>query len=95
MRQRWALLLGLAENWWGTGNFDAAHAMGAPSPHLAVERFLTALLGRAEPALAAAILGGLGMPPSVSVGLQGAPETDKKLARIAAVCGMAPAFQTA
>jgi uncharacterized protein (DUF1800 family) len=93
MRQRWALLLGLAENWWGTGNFDATHAMGAPSPHMAVARFLTGLLGRADPALAAAILGGLGMAPSVTVGLQGAPDTEKKLARIAAVCGMAPAFQ--
>ena len=95
MRQRWALLLGLAENWWGTGNFDATRTMGAPSPRMAVERFLTGLLGHADAALAAAVIGGLGLPASVAVGLQNAPETQKKLARIAAACGMTPAFQAA
>jgi uncharacterized protein (DUF1800 family) len=94
MRQRWALLLGLAENWWGTGGVVASRATGAPAPDMAVERFLEGLVGKAEPAVAKIILGGLGMPETVAIGMAG-PDTDKKLARIAAVCGMTPAFQSA
>jgi len=95
MRQRWALLQGLCENWWGTGAFDASRRIGAPTPRAAVERFLAALTGRSDAALAAAILNGLGLPDNLPVGLQGVAETDKKLQRIAAACGMAPAFQAA
>jgi uncharacterized protein (DUF1800 family) len=95
MRQRWALVLGLTENWWGTGVLDGARRLGgAPSPRAATTVFLAGLLGRPDAAIAEAILAGLGWPADAPVALPGTQDADKRVARIAALCGMAPAFQT-
>jgi len=96
LRRRWALVLGVAENWWGTGAFVPASAFGGTAmPRDAVARYLAALQGTVDETAAAAILAGLGWPPDVPVGEPGKPETGKRLARVAAFCGMAPSFQTA
>jgi uncharacterized protein (DUF1800 family) len=95
MRRRWAIVLGLAENWWQTGTLDPARTMprGAVTPRAAVAHFLAALNGRVEPAAADAILGGLGWPSDLPLGEIGTPEGDKRVGRIAALCAMTPEFQ--
>ncbi len=97
MRGRWALLLGLAENWWGTGLPAAPAALRGtpPTPHTAVAVWLEALGMADRPDVAMAVLTGLGWPPDQVLGLPAAPDTERKLARIAALCAMAPAFQGA
>jgi uncharacterized protein (DUF1800 family) len=97
MRRRWSLVLGIAENWWGTGVFEPSRRFPdlPPTPRRAVAELLRRLQGRSEPASVAAILAGLGWNPDIPVGEPGRPETEKRLARIAALCAMTPEFQTA
>ena len=97
MRGRWALVLGLAENWWGTGlpNPPAGLTAQPPTPRMAAAAWTEALTGAVDPALAETVLAGLGWPPDQPLGLPAAPDTRRKLARIAALCAMAPAFQVA
>jgi uncharacterized protein (DUF1800 family) len=97
MRRRWSLVLGIAENWWGTGTFARPHtlAVPAPTPRVAAALFLETMLGERDPFEAAAVIAGLGWPPDLPIGDPGKPDTEKRLARIAALCAMTPAFQTA
>jgi uncharacterized protein (DUF1800 family) len=93
LRGRWALLLGLAENWWGTGlpAIPPALRSSPPTPSTAVAAWTEALGLSDTPHVAAAVLAGLGWPPDQVL----KQDTDRKLARIAALCAMAPAFQSA
>jgi hypothetical protein len=92
MRRRWAIVLGLAENWWQCGVLDPARTMapGVATPRSAARHWVEALHGGADPAATEAILAGLGGPPDVPLG---APDADRRIARIAALAAMAPAFQ--
>jgi len=89
LRQRWALVLGLAENWWGCGTptIPAAATLGQ-----ATAAWQAALLGGADPAVAAAVLAGQGWSADQPLGKPDAPDTAKKTARLAALVAMAPAF---
>jgi uncharacterized protein (DUF1800 family) len=95
MRHRWAIVLGLAENWWQGGVLEPARTMGrgGVTPRSAALHWARMLHGAAEPATVEAILGGLGWPPDGGLGEVGTPETDKRVARIAALCAMAPRFE--
>ena len=97
MRSRWSLLLGLAENWWGTGlPVSPPGLRGAPpTPDTAVAAWLEALGLSDRPDVAQAVLAGLGWPPDRILGPPASPDTERKLARIAALCAMAPTFQSA
>jgi uncharacterized protein (DUF1800 family) len=97
LRRRWNIVLGIAENYWGTGGWQPSRSLGAAgsTPRLAVAHFLAALNGAADPGAADAILAGAGWPPDQPVGDPGKPESEKRLARLAALCAMAPAFQVA
>jgi len=96
MRGRWALLLGLAENWWGTGAVPSPVALRTtpPTPRTAVTAWLEPLGLAERPDIGAAVLTGLGWPPDQVLGPPAAPDTERRLARIAALCAMAPAFQS-
>lgn len=97
MRGRWNLVLGLAENRWGNGRptLPATLVASSPTPRDAVAAWLgpLGLSGRSD--VAEAVLAGLGWPPDVPLGPGNTPEAGGRLARIAALCAMAPAFQTA
>ena len=97
LRARWALLLGLAENWWGTGLAASPPTLRAapPTARSAVIAWADPLGISDRPDIAQAVLDGLGWPADQPLGRPGAPDTERKLARIAALCAMAPAFQTA
>lgn len=89
MRQRWQLVLALAENNWGTGVIEPARLMGAgaTTPRAAAAFWLAAMTGSADPATAEALISGLGWPPD-------SPLQPKQVARIAGLAAMAPGFQT-
>jgi len=95
MRQRWQLVLALAENAWGTGVIEPARLMGpgAATPRSAAAFWLRAMTGSFEPAQVEALATGLGWPPDVALPPDH-PNTPKQLARIAAFAAMAPGFQT-
>jgi uncharacterized protein (DUF1800 family) len=92
MRHRWALVLGIAENWWGTGSFPTI-ANGVATPRGMAARFLAAFEGSAPPATVEALVEGLGWPPEQPMEAAN-PEFGKRLARTAAVAAMSPSFQT-
>jgi uncharacterized protein (DUF1800 family) len=96
MRRRWAILLALAENAWGTGVFQPAGRMGAAAatPRLAAAYWLQTTSGTADPAVIEAIAGSFDRPADDPVGPPGTPDTEKRLARIAALAAMSPAFQS-
>src|SRR5579859_6366324 len=94
LRNRWNLLLGLAQNSWQTGTLDPSRAFG-PTPDMQagayVERWLGIFGTAADPAATAAISGVIGLPPIVPVnGLD-----PRRLATLTAVAAMAPAYQSA
>jgi uncharacterized protein (DUF1800 family) len=95
MRHRWSMLLGLAENGWGTGALASPAAFGVPAPttKTATVALLTRLLGTAPAAAAAAIVAGSGWPADQPLGVNGAAEAAHRWARLAAYCAMAPEFQ--
>ncbi len=96
MRLRWGLLLGLAENAWGTGEMPRPPGLeaGPVTPRQAALRLASMLHGAAQPALMDAVLGGLGWPADQPLGDPARPETGKRIARIAALVAMAPGFQS-
>jgi uncharacterized protein (DUF1800 family) len=93
MRHRWALVLGLSENWWGTGAMPQA-AAARWTPRQAATGFLASFQGAAPPPAVAAILDGLGWPPDQPID-RAAPDSAKRMARIAALAAMTPGFQMA
>jgi len=92
MRHRWALVLGIAENWWGTGSFPVLPS-GPATPRGMAARFLATFEGSAPPAAVEALVEGLGWPPEQPMAAAN-PEFGKRLARTAAVAAMSPGFQT-
>jgi uncharacterized protein (DUF1800 family) len=95
MRHRWSMLLGLAENSWGTGALANPEALGLTSPttQTAAVALLTRLLGYAPPAAVDAIVAGSGWPADQPLGVNGAAEATHRWARLAAYCAMSPQFQ--
>ena len=95
MRHRWSMLLGMAENSWGTGALTTPGALGLTSPttQSATLALLTRLLGVAPPAAAAAIVAGSGWPADQPLSVNGAADAVHRWARLAAYCAMAPEFQ--
>ncbi len=95
LRQRWQLVLALAENNWGTGVLTPSRLMGraATTPRAAAAFWLSAIGGASDAGLVEALAGGLGWPPDDPLPLSN-PNTEKQLARIAALAAMAPAFQS-
>jgi uncharacterized protein (DUF1800 family) len=96
MRRRWSILLGLAENAWGTGVFVPSVRMGGASAtaRLAAAHWLLAATGAADADAVAAIAGSFDRPADGPVGPPGLPDTEKRLARIAALAAMSPAYQS-
>jgi uncharacterized protein (DUF1800 family) len=95
MRQRWQLVLALAENAWGTGQIDMGRLIGPgpATPRAAAAYWLEAMTGAFDPAETEALASGLGWPPDTPLP-PGGPNTQKQLARIAGLAAMAPGFQT-
>lgn len=90
MLGRWNLLSGLAENRWGNGLPrlpEALSAVAEPSPRDVAAAWMEPLGLWGRPEVAEAVLAGLKR--------DAAPRTRAQIARIAALCAMAPAFQTA
>ena len=95
MRARWQLVLGLAQNSWGTGAFRPSAAMGeaALDAHGAAAFWLMAFTGSADPQQVTAIVDGMGLAPEQPIGPPDSPDTEKRLALIAAYAAMSPGFQ--
>jgi uncharacterized protein (DUF1800 family) len=95
MRHRWSLLLGLAENYWGTGSVASAAAFGLvqPTTTTATVALLTNLLGGAPPKIVAAVVTGSGWPADQPLSAINATDAAHRWARLAAYCAMAPEFQ--
>ncbi len=96
MRQRWGLTLAVAENAWGTGALPPPdRELGpAPTPRAVAAHYVQLFQGQIEPVAVEAVLGGLGWPAEQPVGDLTRPDAMKRVARIAALCAMAPSFQT-
>jgi uncharacterized protein (DUF1800 family) len=94
LRNRWGLLLGLAQNSWQTGQINPGTAF-AQSPDLTagayVERWLGVFGTPADTATTATISGAAGLPPTVTVSAL----DNRRLATLAAIAAMAPAYQSA
>lgn len=89
MRRRWTLVAGLAENWWGTGTFDALAPFGGKPARadLFLAHWLMRLYGEPPPALAPALLAAAGLAPGGKVANPG------QARRLVAWAAMAPDFQ--
>lgn len=87
MRQRWTLVAGLSENWWGTGVFDL-FADTEPMPAEAfVSHWLERLYGAPQPELAHALMNAGRLAP-------GHPVPNPQVARrLVAWAAMAPDYQ--
>ena len=91
LRQRWALVLGLAHNVWGNGalSIDLLEHLDAVSPNAVASYWLNAMLGFVEPAVHAKIVASLGWASEQPVAPAGV-ERQKRIAHIAACCALAP-----
>jgi uncharacterized protein (DUF1800 family) len=96
MRQRWGLVVALADNAWGTGPCQPSAIMGeaAATPRQAAAWWLRIFGDDASDDRVAAVAEAIGGNPEQALGPAGHPETEKKLARIAAYAAMAPGFQS-
>jgi uncharacterized protein (DUF1800 family) len=95
MRHRWSLVLGLAENYWGSGVLADPRALGLTQPTTlsATLALLNSLIGSAPAATATAIVAGCGWPADQVLNAGGAQDAAHRWARLAAYCAMAPEFQ--
>jgi uncharacterized protein (DUF1800 family) len=95
MRHRWSMVLGLAENGWGSGAAFSPDAAGlaALTTKTATRQLLTRLLGFAPPAALDAIVAGCGWPADQVLSAKGAADAGRRWARLAAYCAMTPEFQ--
>ncbi len=92
LRQRWALVLGLSENWWGTGAFDPTAALAGPMAAAdALAHWHQELTGiPPAPETVSAILDGMRLPADRLLGQR--PESIPPARRMVAYCAMSPAF---
>jgi uncharacterized protein (DUF1800 family) len=97
MRQRWALILGVAANAWGTGEFPKSTALfdGPVTPRRVAFNCLATMQGAVVPTDLEALLRGLGSSPDQPLGDPAKPDVTKRIAHIAALAAIAPGFQTA
>jgi len=89
MRQRMTLVQGLAENWWGTGEWDAF--VGTRENRTYQElmtRWEKALFGIARPELSKVIFTGLKINPSDVI------QDNKRACKLIGMLACAPSFQT-
>jgi uncharacterized protein (DUF1800 family) len=87
MRQRWTLVAGLSENWWGTGAFDPLAASGPIPAEEFVSHWLERLYGAPQPDLAHALMNAAKLAP-------GRPVPNLQVARrLVAWAAMAPDYQ--
>jgi uncharacterized protein (DUF1800 family) len=95
MRHRWSLVLGLAENSWGTGAVASPESLGLerPTTQTATVGLLNHLLGSAPAATAAAVITGCGWPADQALNAGGAADAAHRWTRLAAYCAMSPEFQ--
>ncbi|HVH81199.1 MAG TPA: DUF1800 domain-containing protein [Stellaceae bacterium] len=96
LRQRWGLLLALADNAWGTGPCQPSTAMdpSAMALRAAAAWWLNSFNGDSSAEKIAAIAEAIGGNPDQPVGPPRHPDTERKFAHIAAYAGMAPGFQS-
>jgi uncharacterized protein (DUF1800 family) len=89
MRQRMTLLQGLAENWWGTGEWDA---FAGTSSNRTYQEFMSrwekALFGSPRPELSQVILSGLKINPN-DLAID-----NKRACKLVGLLACAPSFQT-
>ena len=98
MQKRWTLVMALAQNWWGTGEFKPGSQFGylpggVPTAREAVRHWLVRFGGQSDAATEEALLGGIGWPPDEKLKRDG--DYEKRLATLAAYAAMAPSFQVA
>ena len=89
LRQRWRLIQGLAENWWGTGEFDpfaGTDGNRAAGPMLA--RWEPALFGTPRPDLRSALLQSQGLTESAPI------QEARRARRLVGWLACAPSVQT-
>ena len=92
LRKRWTLVLGLSDNWWGTGVLSPGQRLdGAMSAGQAIALWHEALTGvPPDPGTASAILSGLAVPADAM--LPPGRAADPVHRRILALAAMTPAF---
>jgi uncharacterized protein (DUF1800 family) len=95
MRHRWSLVLGLAENYWGTGPAVSPEAMGQKpaTTQTAVACIFEAQLGVVPAPAVAAVVNGCGWPADQPLNVNGPADAAHRWSRLAAYCAMAPQFQ--
>jgi uncharacterized protein (DUF1800 family) len=94
LRNRWNLLLGLAQNSWQTGPINPTKSFAQasdPSTGAYIERWLGVFGTAADPTLIASLSGAIGLPPTVA-----ATDLDpRRLTTLTALAAMAPSYQSA
>ena len=89
LRQRWRQIQGLAENWWGTGEFDPfAGTNGNRAAGAVLARWEPALFGMPRPDLRFALLQSQGLPESAPI------QDARRARRLVGWLACAPSFQT-
>ena len=89
LRQRWRLIQGLAENWWGTGEFDPfAGTNGNRAAGAVLARWEPALFGMPRPDLRFALLQSQGLTESAPI------QDARRARRLLGWLACAPSFQT-
>ncbi|BDW10781.1 hypothetical protein PSHI8_08630 [Polynucleobacter sp. SHI8] len=89
MRQRMTLIQGLAENWWGTGEWDAFAGTSSDRTYQELmTRWEKALFGGFRPELSQVILSGLKINPADIV------KDNKRACKLVGMLACAPSFQT-
>jgi len=92
LRHRWTLVMGLTENWWGTGVFSPTRSLtGNIRADEAVAQWHGALTGMPpNPAAVAAILDGMKLPHDELLNQR--PDYEPLTRRMVAYCAMTPTF---
>jgi uncharacterized protein (DUF1800 family) len=89
MRQRMTLIQGLAENWWGTGEWNSFAGTRENRTHQELmTRWEKALFGISRPELSQVILTGLKINPSDVI------QDNKRACKLIGMLACAPSFQT-
>jgi uncharacterized protein (DUF1800 family) len=92
LRRRWTLVMGMTDNWWGTGVFSPTRRLtGTLRADEAVALWHGELTGTTpEPAAVAAILDGMRLPHDELLNQR--PDYEPLIRRMVAYCAMTPSF---